>query len=287
MFALDPLFPADAAPLRTRVLGVDFSGGALAGRKIWIASGSLGHGVLKIDRVCRAEDLPGSAAQRAPALAALVAHLATQTDAAIGLDFPVSLPAALLGDHPTWEEFLSRFAERFPDERKFRAICFSATGGRELKRRCDIEQKTPMSAYNLRLFRQTYHGIRGVLAPLVLTRRACALPMQPADPDRPWLLETCPASLLKRVGDGALYRTPYKGATRSASRARGVIVRSFEACGALALDRPALRSTLTRDREGDALDSVLAALGVATALFDEAGLRPRDALDAREGRVYA
>ena len=73
-------------------------------------------------------------------------------------------------------------------------------GRKELRRVTDIEARTPLSPYNRRIYKQTYYGIRDVIAPLIASGAACALPMQAAIPDRAWLLEICPASTLELMG---------------------------------------------------------------------------------------
>lgn len=154
--------------------------------------------------------------------------------------------------------------------------------GAELRRATDRETHTPFAPYNLRIYRQTFFGIRDLLAPLVAREAACVLPMQPAHPGKPWILEICPASLLKKEG---LY-FPYKGGAHTRRAARARIVEHFEQRGALIL-APEVRRMLLADGNGDALDSVLAAIATARALGNPAGLLPRDhQAYALEGYVY-
>ena len=265
------------------IYGVDFSGGANAGKKIWIASGCVENGALRIDECRRAQDLPGSGADRDPALAALRAFIAAQPDSAIGLDFPFSLPRALLGEDG-WPRFVESFPERFPTPESFRAACRAASGGAELKRVTDLECRTPFSPYNLRLYRQTYYGLRDVLGPLARRRRVCVLPMQPARPGRPWLLEICPASTLKRAN---LYGA-YKGKTPRHRSMRARILGWLRTEGGLSLAPAATRSAILADADGDALDSVIAAWATFRAAreVDHRVLR-RNGTYALEGYVYA
>ena len=196
----------------SEIHGVDFSGAAKAGRKIWIASGTVADGVLAIHACRRAADLPGSSADREAALTALRNFIAERPADDFGLDFPFSLPRDLIAE-PSWEEFLRSFPERYPDAQAFRRACREATGGREAKRLTDYDARTPFSAYNLRLYRQTYYGIRDVLRPLVLGRLACVLPMQPVQHHSAWLIEICPASTLKAFARQSRLdlSAPYKG----------------------------------------------------------------------------
>lgn len=264
-----------------RFLGVDFSGARNAGNTIWIAEGSEIGGRLEIDRLCRARDLPGGAPDRAPALSALRAHLADRDSALVGLDFPFSLPGDLI-DAPDWLDFALGFAARYPDAETFRDDCRRRTNGREHKRRTDREAETPFSAYNLRLYRQTYWGIADVLAPLAEDRRIAIAPMLERSGAHCTLAESCPASSLKRLG---CYR-PYKG--------RGA---AFQASRMRILDRlreegltcnGALKDTAVADIGGDGLDAIIAATTMwRIAKEPPSHMTCRDRVDALEARVFA
>lgn len=265
---------------RRHVVGVDFSGARDAGNRIWIAEGEIENGAVRIETCFPARDLPGSAAARRAALAALVEFLAAQDGAVIGLDFPFGLPVPLIAE-ATWEAFVAAFPARYGSAEGFRAACNEAAGGRELKRRTDVEARTPFAVYNLRLFRQTYAGIAEVLRPLVATDAARVLPMQHPVDGKPVIAEICPASLLKSRG---LYPS-YKGRRDAHRRARRSIVRGLAARGLLAPLTARIARTVVADHGGDALDSVVAALGAAVAAGRRGGAPPVDRLDAIEGRV--
>jgi hypothetical protein len=161
-------------------------------------------------------------------------------------------------------------------------VCTAASGGRELKRFTDIEAKTPFSPYNLRLFRQIYFGIREVLGPLLRNNAVCVLPVQRALPDRAWLLEICPASTLKREH----LSIPYKGRGEKKRTARVKILEGIKKTGGLKIRKSALRSKILEDRDGDALDSVIAALATFRALKNGFAF-DKNAPYALEGWVYA
>ncbi len=266
-----------------RVYGVDFSGAVDAGKKIWIASGRFEGPALRIETCARAESLPGSARDRDRCLAALRDLIQGATDSAFGFDFPFSLPWKLVKEK-NWEGFVRLFKGRYATPDKFRAACRSAGGGRELRRSTDEDAKTPFSPYNLRLYKQTYYGIRDLLAPLVASRTVRVLPMQEAVPEKAWILEICPASLLKLQG---LYGHPYKGKTPSHCSARLDILQHFEKEGSLAIPALQVLDTILADPGGDALDSVLAALATFRALRNPGSLFPlAKKTYALEGYVY-
>lgn len=243
-----------------RVFGIDFSGSAQAGRGLWIARGLAGPDALEVESCQPASSLPGSGPAREQSLRALRELIAGEKDAIFGLDFPFGLPATLMGG-ADWKAFLDAFPDRYPDEQSFRTSCFQGAGRRELMRLTDSEAKAPFSPYNLKMYRQTYFGIRDVLRPLVREGRARVLPMQgPAD-GAAWLLEICPASTLKAMG---LYR-PYKGGGEGKGEARKALLAALEEAGSLTVPDP-LRARIVEQRGGDALDSVVAALAVFRAL---------------------
>jgi hypothetical protein len=273
-----------------RIYGVDFSGAKDAGRRIWIARGVSQGDSLRIDACYRTDALPGSGRKRAECLVALRDFTAGQKASAFGFDFPFGLPRPLVEGKRGWEDFVLSFPDDYPNPDAFRGLCREAAGGRELKRITDVESKTPFSPYNLRLYRQTYFGIRDVLYPLVQDQLACVLPMQAdvdrasdACPDRPWILEICPASTLKREG---LYR-PYKGRSDVHRLAREWVLDQLDAREAVCVPADGLRSMILDDRGGDALDSVIAALATYRALRDPQPIAVEDsAAYALEGFVY-
>jgi hypothetical protein len=183
-----------------------------------------------------------------------------------------------------WANFVVNFAGRYGSPETFRRECYERAGRSELKRVTDREARTPFSPYNLRLYRQTYYGIGMVLGPLVKEAAVSVLPMQRAEPDRPWLLEICPASTLKRLG---LY-VPYKGRGETFRARRWRILSLLEEAEGLTLADDALRAAMVEDTGGDALDSVLAAWATARALGDASRLAaPATSVYATEGYVYA
>ena len=274
--------------LPARICGIDFSGGARAGRKIWVASASMEGRCLIIEDCRRGADLPGAGVERDRCLATLCRFIEQGCDAAFGLDFPFGLPRELVKE-TTWQEFVLRFGGHYPTAEAFRRRC-RAPGRPERKRLTDIAAKTPFSPYHLWLHRQTFHGIRDLLAPLVRRGRACVAPMQSLEPGKAWVLEICPASTLKRLSQemGRRLHIPYKGKAPGRRRARRRILADLECEAGVVIGDRALRKAILADSEGDALDSVVAALGTARALRHPEFPRPDwKPIYAIEGYVYA
>ena len=235
---------------------------------------------MTLDSCQPARELASGARYRESALAALVEFLSGERRAAVGLDFPFSLPRSLI-EETTWEAFLRDFPARYPDADSLREACRRAAGGRELKRRTDIAAKVPFSAYNLRLYRQTHAGIATVLRPLMEADAARVVPMQASAPGKVLLAETCPASLLKRLG---LYKPPYKGRGDPPQSARTNLINWLIQRGLLEKPQKSLRNLMIEDKGGDAIDAMLAA--VATANLPPLRRAARDPVERIEGRVY-
>jgi len=252
-----------------RFLGIDFSGAQDAGKKIWIAEGAEDGSVLSL---LPARELPDSGVDRARALPALARHIAGLGPAVVGIDAPNSLPRSFAPEG--WAPWFAGFASSNASAELFRAACRRATGGRETKRPCDVAAKTPFAAWNLRLYRQTWHSLVDLYVPLLRADAVTVAPFQRNDRRRPRLAEICPASTLKHLG---LYRS-YKGAPFI--EARRTLLREMTAHGSLRIPHH-LRERAIEDQGGDALDAVIA---LAAALRCRRQIARHD--PASEGEVY-
>jgi hypothetical protein len=262
----------------TRILGVDFSGASDAGRKIWIAEGRVSDGgAFELTSCVTAMDLPGGGVRPEQAVPALARHVTTLSNARVGCDFPFSLPRDLVTAR-TWKSFALRYAADFVDADSFRAIMRSRHSAIEHKRMADRIAGTPFNSYNLRLYRQTWWGIAGLLDPLVRAGRAIVRPQQRWVDGKPALIEVCAACTLKSID---LYPA-YKGREPAHRKARNRILEHFIDRGALAAPVRRMRQLLLDNEGGDALDAVIGA--VATARADLA--REPDSFQRLEGRVY-
>ena len=242
---------------KNQIIGVDFSGAKDAGKKIWISFARTERETLEIESCVRIADLPAGGRKRPEALKALRKVILEHPGSIIGLDFPFGIPSGLV-EASDWQEFVLEFGDRYQNEHDFREQCRAASQGKEWKRRTDVEAKIPFSPYNRRLFRQTYFGIRDVLLPLVRENTVSVLPMQKPEPNKPWLIEICPASTLKALG---LKSDEYKGKRDPEGFNR------LRLLGKLHVNVPdSIRSQVVEDSEGDVLDSVIAAFATHRAL---------------------
>jgi len=259
-------------------LGIDFSGAANAGNHLWLAQIDSRSRVVR--SLLPAKNLPGGAQTRSEALKALVAELLRSEYSLIGADFPVTLPAPLMPEAPY--PSLLDWIGTFQTPQAFKTACNTVNEGRELKRACDIEAKTPFSAYNLRLYRQTYWGLKSLVAPLCQSRSTSIAPVHLAPRARRVLIEACPASTLKAAN---LYRS-YKGKAQEHRQHRQVILDWFIDNEELVLTKP-IGQTIVDDPGGDALDALIAATTALQISETPDALLPRVGTpDAREGRVY-
>lgn len=261
----------------TRILGIDFSGAQDAGRKIWVAEGRRRDGPLTIDTCQPAIDLPGGSKRPDLAIAALARHIIAEHDTVAGCDFPFSLPQDLI-QAKDWRSFALDFTRRFVDPLSFHDLCHQATGGVEIKRRTDREDKTPFNSFNLRLYRQTWWGIGHLLAPLVAQNAATIWPQMNKRVGRPIIVEVCAACSLIRLD---CYPS-YKGRMLAHRKARQRILDLLIASEFLAPPNRALRNMLLDNQGGDALDAVIGAVAVNRSDFNG----KRDRVDRLEGRVF-
>ncbi|MDZ4766779.1 MAG: hypothetical protein SGI73_19750 [Chloroflexota bacterium] len=274
-----------------KIFGVDFSGAQDAGRKTWICTAEMDGDALQIVSCARYQDFPGGSRATDAMTAGLCRLLIRSQPAIWGMDFPFSLPRDRIA-YPTWDEFARHFADDYPLSDDF---WHKERDSRW--RQTDIETKTPLTPCNLRLYRQTYYGIRDVLAVTCVDQPirpndgdwrhddippqpvARAVPMQTPSADKHSLIEICPAVTLKRLQH---YR-PYKGQAEERQQMRALILQYFEQHENVRVS-PTLRPILISDKDGDALDAVIAAYATWKALPMLA--EPVDPIYRLEGKVY-
>lgn len=284
--------------LREHFYGVDFSGARLAGQAIWIAHAVKSNsGRLALRSLQRLDRLAGTA-DRDMALAELVRRVQETTDAVWGLDFPFGMPIEIFPDEHTWAdqfEFVASFgadavACGHECVRRARALKTPVADRTafHVRRLTDMEARTPFDTFHYRIIRQTFFGIRHVLEPIRHDRETAVLPFQ----YEKWnsaeriVVETCPSSVLKRLGlPHQLYKQPEGGplTTVRKNRRREIVVGLSEL---IDID-DSQRLVIMRNAGGDALDAVLAAVGTCDAM----GRVDHDAIQGharypREGYVY-
>jgi hypothetical protein len=274
---------------RVNVHGVDFSGAAEPGCKTWITSGTVADGEFRV-----AELRPAAAefgvTRRAPLLEALRGFLA-DAEGTTGLDFSFGLPRTVLAEvgaipEDGWAEFLAWFRERFEgadapgmQETLREWGRRSGTRGVEHRRRTDDERAANSPYSNITRY-QTLHGIRDVLAPLVAENAVSVRPMAPVA-GVPTLLEIYPAATLRDLG---LPDRRYKEPGTEAREKRERILDGLRRPGMTLPER--FEEPVLDDEDGDALDSLVAAVATANAVDSEFEVEEKH-YDPVEGYIYA
>jgi hypothetical protein len=259
----------------TTVLGVDWSGAAKAGTKIWFAT-------LEGARRPRLTSLGRpflDAPDRDAVYRAFASVLRAQRARVVGLDFCFGIESEQVNrlhrlaglpppvTAPPWAIAVLIDAHvRSPED-------FRDKLAPEKKRVTDA--RAPFAPTNLRMFRQTWLGIRclGTLGP-----RAAIHPWSAGATKRsPLLVEVLPAQMARTLGVNG----GYKGKSVDAMRARARLVDAIRT----KIDvRPNERTVMIADREGDAIDAVLAAWAARLATA-RALQRPEIPASALEGWI--
>ncbi|MGM0770194.1 MAG: hypothetical protein ACQESU_01060 [Halobacteriota archaeon] len=253
--------PSNPAKPKTLVYGVDFSGSKIACKKIRISRGTVHNRTLHIDSCCPISELmPESTRKdRGNCLSFLRKLISSNADAIFGLDLSMGFPEALYNGE-SWESSILKFSKTYSSPEDFRTKCRNQMDNKEVKRKTEKEKKAPFCVYNLRLYRQTYYGIRCIIEPLLKERSARIIPIQEPQPDKASLAEVCPACTLKRKG---IY-IPYKGKSKKELENRRMILSEMKKWD-IELEDHIVAAAL-EDTEGDSLDSILAAYAAYGAL---------------------
>lgn len=238
----------------------------------------------------------------------LVNRVLTSESAIWGMDFPFGLPVELgLGN---WPDQLRHVADHDGDAKSYGRhlvdLARQLGDTMHIRRRTDRETKTPFDCYHYRIIYQTFHGMRDVLAKIAGRSQTLTLPFESdrilvANPsaDSPGanravkvgsikriVMEACPSSTLKRLG---LPHRNYKqsGGQPPTAEHRGVrreILKTVLRHVELSEHR---QRVIMRNPGGDALDAVIAGLGVWHAWqHDNHASIASDDRYPIEGRVY-
>jgi hypothetical protein len=257
----------------SRVLGVDFSGASDAGRSIWLTEARHTEDGLVVEDCYRAADGWGVDRERAHAG---LRERASDDFAAVGMDFPFSLPQALLDEHcgGTWRGLVSWLTGDGPeDPDTFASTCrstargYTGDGTAALRRETDL-RRAALCPYGTRVQYQTFYGVRNVLAGLAGDPDVAVAPMQSGGPTR--VVEVYPAATFGWLG---LYREGYKSDHRER---RETNLAGIEACS---VDVSEFRGTYEANH--DALDSLAATVSAGRVDADPTQHGPRE-----EGHIY-
>lgn len=274
-----------------RVWGVDFSGAADAGRKVWLAEARLDAAEPRVVDCRAATDRLDCPADRAATLAALRRFVADRTGEVVAVDASFGLPAGFVReglDVTDWPAMLRAVADRFDDPDALAAACLSwaeSHPDRTYVPRATDRRTGASAPYHWLVVHQTYHALTGLLEPLVAAEAVTVLPFQTGgtDDDRPRLVETYPAATLDRLG---LVREGYKDDDAAAAERRAANLEGIREHGVRVADPVAERAR--EETGGHALDAVVAAVAAAEAAAGETLAAGEADPDTRlEGHIHA
>jgi hypothetical protein len=251
------------------LLGIDFSGAKQPAHGIWIAELQVPvRGLPKLHALSSLYQLSGLI-ERGPALDWLVQMVRCRSNVLIGIDFPFGLPIELFPPGTSWRDQLRLVCDFDDDAKAFGHECLRRArlvGDKlHIRRATDLETRTPFDCYHYRIIYQTFHGMRDVLARLAGTSGTAIVPFDRVRRStRRVIVEACPGSTLKRLGlPHQNYKQPAGGAlTRKRRSHRNQIVNGITR---LVQISPQQRRVLMRNPGGDALDAVIASVGVLRA----------------------
>lgn len=260
------------------IIGIDFSGAQDAGRHIWITEGTINGSVLDVTTCKQATDYFDCSAAQGTVYQYLVELIVQQQDATVGIDCPFSIPKAAFDTIFTvsrWEAFITspRWGNLNPNtfQGQCKNVCGNALRDTEAVHRADCP-------YSQRVYKQLFYGIRDVLEPLV-QRGVSVAPMVDAG-SNVTVLETYPAATLAR-GD-QFFATRYKGRSGTTARRRHNVQ---ELSHLTAIDLGTIsQQKVIDDTDGDALDSLIAALATFKASGSPFSVTPMTPV---EGYIYA
>ena len=236
--------------------GVDFSGAkGGGGAKIVVASRD-GNGVVSVER----------GLDRNRLVTRIRETLADGQRHLWRIDAPFSVPQAVFESHgldKNWS-VLAKWMAEFEDPRAWRRA-LRAVDRKEKKRLCDRAAHAPLAPMNLRVFKQTWTVVCEVLLPLASDD--IDLPCLRATDSSVSVVESCPASVLHRLGESS---RGYKGRTNETQSRRKALL-DFAQSEGLEFS-PLIRRKAIEDPEGDVLDALLLLLPPV------AEVTPREAL---------
>lgn len=282
-------------PALQRVVGVDFSGAAMSGQTAWAAETEVigASDRLVLTRLSSLGKLAGDDSR--PAVNDhLVRMIADSSETLWGMDFPFGLPIELgLGAWNQQLKYVANFSGNAKELGRHLVQTAQTLGhSMHVRRVTDRETQTPFDCYHYRIIYQTFHGMRDVLLPVAKNGATCVLPFHYPrfETAKRWIVEACPSSTLKRLKlPHRLYKqSAGKPPTESQRSIRRTILKALThpITGFIEI-KPGFQKLMLQDPGGDALDSVLAAVGSFTdfGAADHESIR-RHPRYSHEGRVF-
>ena len=227
-----------------KILGVDFSGSKRPANKIALAELET-KDVLILKKVYLLSDLKPLGNPYAVLVSVIAKFSIT------GLDAPLGLPYSSI-EIDSYEELLKLFSDKFETAEQLYA--HGKKFKKEPKREAETVAGVPFSAYNLRLYRQTWNAIAQVVRPLVWEHNFSIAGAM--NRKRKMLLEACPASYWKKI---ARLNASYKGKSTALLKERenklNYLINQEQLCVLKGQKEKIIQNT-----DGDLLDAVTCAV---------------------------
>lgn len=269
-----------------RLHGVDFSGATAPGESSWLTTAELTDDGIEVT-ACRSAREAFDATERTDILAALRSF--PGEDEVMGVDASFGLPRPVLPESVAatddWRETVRWVTEEYADadalvaqaDWKVRARASEADGV-ELKRRTDGPTgASPPYSFITRY--GTFHAMRDLLAPMLDSVSVPPMVRGKRD-DGPTLIEVYPAGTLRDLG---LPDRTYKEPGFEAREKRERILAGLLDWG---VSLPAeFEGRVLDDEDGDALDSLVAAVATARAVRSGFAVET-ERYDPVEGYIY-
>ncbi len=253
-----------SSKIRT-VIGVDFSGAALAGKNAWLAEFAVRSDLsLELLHLHSIGQLAKSETREATCNY-LVDRISESSQTLFGFDFPFGLPIELgLGSWTKQLQHIRQFESGARDYGLALVQRAQSTLDRiHVRRQTDTESRTPFDCYHYRIIYQTFHGMRDVLGPIAKQPETAILPFQYAKASAAsrWVCEACPSSTLKRLAlPSRMYKqTSGNHLSDDRKQVRQTILAGLRSQVTI---RPKHRRIMMDNLGGDALDAVIAGMGV-------------------------
>ena len=269
-----------------RLHGVDFSGASEPGESIWLTTAEPTSDGVAVT-ACRSAREAFGVSRRAEILAALRSF--PDEGEVMGVDASFGLPRAVLPDtvaaSDDWRETVRWVAEEYAEADALSAQAdwkdsarASDADGVELKRLTDGPTGAN-SPYSFITRYQTFHAMRDLLAPVLDS--VSVPPMVQGDGRGPTLFEVYPAATLREFG---LPDRKYKDPSEPRARERRErILAGLREWGVVLPDE--FEERVLDDEDGDALDSLVAAVATARAIESEFAVED-ERYDPVEGYIY-
>jgi hypothetical protein len=267
----------------TYFFGIDYSASREANKKIWITESIFKNEKLYITNLYSLYEI-SSKYTLEDCNTYLVNMVLNSKGGIFGFDFSFSIPEIFIGES-SWKEFIISFPEKWSSPQNFRNDLKTRFLGKEIKRNTEIESKVPFSSYNLWIYKQTYYGINYIINPLLRTKKVNFLPFNGINLKKINLVESCPASFLKRISKNKDLSKYYKGKGEKHQNNRIELLGLLSKSYSFEFEKKEFIEKIYKNTEGDAIDSLICCLSTYKSV-SELNSNLINIINQREGYIF-